>query len=1234
MSPGGDIPDPVKEHAAIADWGIIWVIGGLTDANENNVDADLTIHKYSLEDDAWELLVPTSTNNPKRMNSHAAELINGYIYVSYQDQMWRFLLETNSWEKLADCPYYDTNKYNLQWHNTAAFNDKFYVLRGGMGMGSDIYEYDPDANSWSSIQTTTPLKTGSVNGGNAGPPPDLWGSSSWQEGSLVFFVGGRDASTSEITGDCWYFNFTNFSWEKSDVYEKRYHGAASQATSYEKREGVVWGGTDVDDDEQKPKKGKVILIPPVEGKKMLSMDMDPSPAGNSSVSPAPGKHEYPQGEEVPLTASPDTENGWNFTRWSGDKTGSENPSFIKMNTDKIVTAHFVQPVITFSTTGPERKVIEPNEVVEQPIVDIMQFTIAANEVDDWVLSQIKFNNLNHRSPISSVFLSIPDGTVTGEMNEEHSQMTFNFIPSLLIPKGTSINVTLNYNLVLAEGDQSCPMTASFDVMKFKAEISGAVDVSCIPVVYEYGKKLIPNLESKFTFIACIYNQANWGFLDLEEAVLFQEHEYHDVITILPGEYLPPSSPIQQSITIRSLEGPEKTIIKCSHDGYTSAFDIKFYDVGIRGLTIKGAYRGINITKVTDRLTIEENYFDNCKIGIFTSDETLHPACTFIIKDNKFRSTLKHQKNIEIRRLFDNCIVTGNSDIGTIGLFYFDGPGNIKFTNNTMNNFYFNAWFEGVDSEISGNTIKSCTILAYQKKKVFENIFGGSDQIGLYLKMCTDNQFYNNTFLNTHSHNSLYLDGSSRNTFIDNDIKDSKKYGIVLLASRKNEFINNRIGRHQYGIYVMSGLGNLFQNNKIFENEEFGILSFYGGNKILGNYFYRNGTDINVNAPLYKKKPNIIKGNKFVEPQHSQTSISVLNSSPVITQNSFIDAVGAAIILNGDIGPQSISQNNFSGNQTAIINNTPQLVYADLNYWDSETGPSDTDIVGQVSAVAWLETPVIVSTAFMADTLFVPTNTEDSTGLMIISLDNNPDSISVVFTDQLGWLTGSMITGAQVDTVGSLVYQAFQTPTTEGDGQGNYIFAQASSTSKESTAIDSVFIALYVQEMEDIQVLPDLATVKPGDTVYFAALALDQHANEMIIDPAWSANLGYVSEAGMFLYDGEGEVIITATDPISGKEGTTRIYVSAADQLLSDITVSPDTLNLVIGETAYIWPEGFNQFGYPMTFIPSWTAKGGEVSNGVYLAGSEGGEFMITVSGDEGAVSANVIVIIDTASGIA
>ena len=121
---------------------------------------------------------------------------------------------------------------------------------------------------------------------------------------------------------------------------------------------------------------------------------------------------------------------------------------------------------------------------------------------------------------------------------------------------------------------------------------------------------------------------------------------------------------------------------------------------------------------------------------------------------------------------------------------------------------------------------------------------------------------------------------------------------------------------------------------------------------------------------------------------------------------------------------------------------------------------------------------------------------------------------------------------------------------------------------------------------------------------------------------------------MFLYDGEGEFIITATDPISGKEGTTRIYVSAADQLLSDITVSPDTLNLVIGETAYIWPEGFNQFGYPMTFIPSWTAKGGEVSNGVYLAGSEGGEFMITVSGDEGAVSANVIVIIDTASGIA
>jgi len=1229
MNPGGDIPNPVKEHAAIADFGIIWVIGGLTDANENNADADLTIHKYSVEENTWELLVPTSTNNPKRMNSHAAELIDGFIYVSYQDQMWRFELETNAWEKLADCPYYVVNNYNLQWHNTAAYDEKFYVLRGGMGMGSDIYEYDPETNLWSKIGTSTPLKSGSVNGGNE-DPPDLWGSNSWQEGSLVFFVGGRDASTGQITGESWYFNFTNLSWEKSDVYEKRYHGAATQATSYETREGVVWGGTDEDAEGAEPKTGVVVEIPPVDGKKMLTMIIDPSPAGTSTVTPAKGKHEYPEDEVVTLTAIPDAENGWNFTNWSGDKSGKESPTFLKMNTDKVVTAHFVQPVIILSTPGPQRKVVHPKDVAEISVVKIMTVTLTANEVDDWVLSRLKFKRLSSTAyGISSVFLSLPEINIDGEMDEAQMYFTFNINPGLIIPKGSSVSVTLNYHVVLDEEDQDCGMKA---LVEYQAAIAGAPDVTCLPLVFEYGKKIVPRLESRMTFVACIYNLAKWGFNSLYDATKHETTIENDVITVMHGEYKGLGG-IMKPVTVKSVSGYEDTWVTMN-EGYPddACVEICSSDVSVQGLGFRNANKGIELNSGLTNCTIKESKFENCEHGIWFfptyPDNTLKDLN---IQDNLFELNAE-QCGFYINGRINEGSIDGNVDHSRDSYSLMQGLENMTIWNNTFNYFIIcnsgNARRTTID--VMENNIKSLKLNDTWYINVRNNTLGGSNKTGLKLANVRYTRVLGNIIKDTDGSEPIDIDGYS-NVIKNNDIYNSSAYGIQI-NGKKNQIIHNRISKNRWGINV-NGSETLIQNNNIFENDYEGVELHFGGNRVLGNYFYRNGTDISVNVLYNKDKPNVIKGNKFVEPQHSQTGISVLNSSPIISQNSFIDAVGAAVILNGDVGPQSINQNNFSGNETAIMNNTPQEVKADLNYWDSENGPSEADISGQVTAGVWLDTPVVVSTAFFADSLFVPLNTMDSTGLMIRSLDNNPDSISVVFTDQLGWLTGSTSTGAHVEGVGSLVYQTFQTPATEGDVQGNYIFALASSATVESTAIDSAFIALYVQEMKEIELSPNLYTVKPGDTVYFEAMAWDQHANEMLIDPNWSSNLGSISESGMFLFSGEGEVTITATDPASGVEGTTRIYVSTADQVLANITVSPDTLRIVSGETAYIWPEGFNQFGFPMTFIPSWTATGGEIGSGVFLAGSEGGDFLITVSGNEGAVSADVIVIIEAASGI-
>ena len=62
--------------------------------------------------------------------------------------------------------------------------------------------------------------------------------------------------------------------------------------------------------------------------------------GNGSVSLSPAGGTYNEGTVVTLTATPVA--GWEFTGWSGDLTGTNNPATITMDADKTVMAIFSQ----------------------------------------------------------------------------------------------------------------------------------------------------------------------------------------------------------------------------------------------------------------------------------------------------------------------------------------------------------------------------------------------------------------------------------------------------------------------------------------------------------------------------------------------------------------------------------------------------------------------------------------------------------------------------------------------------------------------------------------------------------------------------------------------------------------------------------------------------------------------------------------------------------------------------
>ena len=60
--------------------------------------------------------------------------------------------------------------------------------------------------------------------------------------------------------------------------------------------------------------------------------------GNGSVTITPEKTAYTQGETVTLTATPSE--GYEFQGWSGDLTGTDNPTTITITKNTIITAHF------------------------------------------------------------------------------------------------------------------------------------------------------------------------------------------------------------------------------------------------------------------------------------------------------------------------------------------------------------------------------------------------------------------------------------------------------------------------------------------------------------------------------------------------------------------------------------------------------------------------------------------------------------------------------------------------------------------------------------------------------------------------------------------------------------------------------------------------------------------------------------------------------------------------------
>jgi LPXTG-motif cell wall-anchored protein len=127
--------------------------------------------------------------------------------------------------------------------------------------------------------------------------------------------------------------------------------------------------------------GRIAYCSVTDANFVLTVNVD----GNGSVIVDPDLNYYSFGSNVNLSAVSDS--GWSFSHWSGDITSSSNPETIIMNSNKSVTAHFIQNqyILDVNIIGNGSVVKEPDKTfyVYGDMVNLSCFPESGWAFDHW-----------------------------------------------------------------------------------------------------------------------------------------------------------------------------------------------------------------------------------------------------------------------------------------------------------------------------------------------------------------------------------------------------------------------------------------------------------------------------------------------------------------------------------------------------------------------------------------------------------------------------------------------------------------------------------------------------------------------------------------------------------------------------------------------------------------------------------------------------------------------------------
>lgn len=363
--------------------------------------------------------------------------------------------------------------------------------------------------------------------------------------------------------------------------------------------------------------------------------------------------------------------------------------------------------------------------------------------------------------------------------------------------------------------------------------------------------------------------------------------------------------------------------------------------------------------------------------------------------------------------------------------------------------------------------------------------------------------------------------------------------------------------------------------------------------------------------------NNLSANSFWGCQCDETGIRSDASHTKITNNNFEGNAGAALLFE-NATTWAIANNNFIENEYGIRNLSADITIEGAgNYFSGQTA-ANTD--GNVITFGDLDQKVSLVCDFLPDTLFIPYGKTDSIGLHVQNFVHLHDSVIISISEELDWISNDLQHYlALKDSLGGMVYVHLVIPPYDPDlplqQNAQTVWAELVSVPHESNTADSIIIFVYQQELDSLYILPEKPTIFINDSIKFITKAIDQHGIPIETGIAWQASEGIIDETGWLFppEDFEGEILITATDTLSGISAYGSVMVTEEWPMLQHIEIHPSLAELKPYQSLKFEAYGFNQFGYPYHFYPYWEASGGLIGyDGFYQAPDSTGLYDVYV----------------------